>query len=61
MSTYSVKMASGDTFTWSGEPGSTNWDTTAGFLMLAGGTLVNLRHIESMTPIGTTEPEVESP
>jgi hypothetical protein len=49
-------MASGETFTWTGDPVSgRNWNTVAGFLILAGGTLINLAQIESMTPVGTVD------
>lgn len=51
--TYTVRMASGETFSWTGDPVDiAGWDTTRGFLILAHGTLLNLARIESMTPIG---------
>jgi hypothetical protein len=61
VTTYQIKMASGDTFTWQGDTMAVVSLGTSGLLPLAGGTLINLAHVESMIPIGTTEPEVESP
>lgn len=60
MTTYSIKMASGETFTWTASDLTVACSLNArGFLPLPSGTLINVAHIESMTPIGTTGPEAE--
>lgn len=62
MTTYLVRMASGERFTWTGAVGGTNWVTTAGFLTLPGGTLLNVARIESMTPMGESAGQpIDSP
>jgi hypothetical protein len=45
--TYVVKMVSGDTWRWTGDPSTL---PMSGMLTLDQGTLVNMAQIESMTP-----------
>lgn len=56
--TYVVRMCSGQQFSWIGDPvADESWNTVCGFLVLPGGTLLNLAHIESMTPVGASDGE----